>query len=50
MQQRYGKVLSKLFPKRRQDSNFTRFTSLLDEEGIRYALPDNVYSEESTKW
>ena len=30
MQQRYGKVLSKLFPKRRQDSNFTRFTSLLD--------------------
>ena len=55
MQQRYGKVLSKLFPKRRQDSNFTRFTSLLDtslfdEEGIRYTLPDNVYSEESTKW
>ena len=50
MQQRYGKVLSKLFPKRRQDSNFTRFTSLLDEEGIRYALPDHVYAEESTKW
>ena len=55
MQQRYGKVLSKLFPKRRQDSNFTRFTSLLDtslfdEEGIRYTLPDNVYAEESTKW
>ena len=55
MQQRYGKVLSKLFPKRRQDSNFTRFTSLLDtslfdEEGIRYTLPDHVYAEESTKW
>ncbi len=55
MQQRYGKILSKLFPKRRQDSNFTRFTSLLDtslfdEEGIRYTLPDHVYAEESTKW
>ena len=55
MQQRYGKVLSKLFPKRRQDSNFTRFTSLLDtslfdEEGIRYTLPNHVYAEESTKW
>ena len=50
MQQRYGKILSKLFPKRRQDSNFTRFTSLFDEEGIRYTLPDNVYAEESTKW
>ncbi len=55
MQQRYGKVLSKLFPKRRQDSNFVRFTSLLDaslfdEEGIRYTLPDHMYAEESTKW
>ena len=50
MQQRYGKILSKLFPKRRQDSNFTKFTSLFDEEGIRYTLPDNVYAEESTKW
>ena len=55
VQQRYGKVLSKLFPKRRQDSNFVRFTSLLetslfDEEGIRYTLPDHVYAEESTKW
>ncbi len=55
MQQRYGKVLSKLFPGRQQNSNFTRFTSLLDtslfdEEGIRYTLPDHVYAEESTKW
>ena len=55
MQQRYGKVLSKLFPKSRQDSNFVRFTSLLDtslfdEEGIRYSLPDHVYSEESSSW
>ena len=55
MQQRYGNVLSKLFRGRRQDSNFTRFTSLLDtslfdEEGIRYTLPDHVYAEESHSW
>ena len=54
-QQRYGKVLGKLFRGRRQDSNFTRFTSLLDtslfdEEGIRYTLPDHVYAEESHSW
>ena len=36
MQQRYGKILSKLFPKRRQDSNFTR--SLSDKQySKRYA-------------
>ena len=39
LQQRYGHILSKLSPGRRQDSNFARFTSLLDtslfdEEGI----------------
>ncbi len=55
MQQRYGKVLSKLFRGRHQDSNFVRFTSLLDaslfdEEGIRYTLPDHVYAEESRQW
>ena len=55
MQQRYGRFLEKLFPGRRQNSNFTRFTSLLgaslfDEEGIHYTLPDHVYAEESTKW
>ena len=55
MQQRYGHILSKLFPGRRQNSNFVRFTSLLDtslfdEQGIRYTLPDHVYAEESTKW
>ncbi len=55
LQQRHGHILSKLFPGRRQDSNFVRFTSLLDtslfdEEGIRYTLPDHVYAEESTKW
>ncbi len=55
LQQRYGHILSKLSPGRRQDSNFARFTSLLDtslfdEEGIRYTLPDHVYAEESAKW
>ena len=55
MQQRYGHILDKLLPGRRQNSNFTRFTSLLDtslfdEEGIRYTLPDHVYAEESTNW
>ena len=38
-----------------KDNNFARFTGLLesstfDREGIRYSLPDKVYSEESTKW
>ena len=55
IQQRYGPILGKLLPGRREDSNFARFTSLLDaslfdEEGIRYSLPDNVYAEESSKW
>ncbi len=54
-QQRYGHILNRLKPGGRQESNFTRFTSLLDaslfdEEGIRYTLPDHVYSEESTTW
>ena len=55
MQHRYGNVLEKLSPARRKDSNFSRFTGLLDaslfdEDGIRYTLPDNVYSEESVSW
>ena len=55
MQQRYGDILGKLLPGRRDDSNYTQFTSLLetslfDEDGIRYTLPDHVYAEESRKW
>ena len=55
LQQRYNHILGKLFLGRRQESNFTRFTSLLetslfDEDGIRYTLPDHVYAEESTTW
>ena len=54
MQQRYGDILGKLLPGRRQDSNFAKFTGLLetslfDDEGIRYTLPDHVYAEESAK-
>ena len=54
-QQRYGHILNKLLPGRRKESNFSKFTSLLstslfDEEGIRYTLPDRVYAEESIHW
>ena len=54
-QQRFSHILDKVSPGRRQDSNFTKFTSLLDtslfdEEGIRYTLPDHVYAEESSSW
>ena len=54
-QQRFGHILDKVSPTRLQNSNFTKFTSLLgtslfDEEGIRYALPDHVYAEESSRW
>ena len=54
-QMRYGDILSKLLRERREDSDLSKFTSLLDSslydaEGIRYALPDHVYAEESTKW
>ncbi len=55
LQMRWEQILSKLLRSRRRDSNFSRFTSLLDtslfdEEGIRYTLPDHVYAEESTAW
>ena len=55
LQKRYERILDRLLRSRRRDSNFSRFTSLLDtslfdEEGIRYTLPDHVYAEESTTW
>ena len=55
MQQHYGHILGNILPGRRQDSNFSRFTGLLDtslfdEDGVRYSLPDHVYAEESSKW
>ena len=53
-QQRHGHILTKL-RRRAQDNNFTKFTSLLetsvfDEEGIRYSLPDHAYTEKSSRW
>ena len=55
IQQRYDYILSKLFPGMAKNSDFTRFTGLLDaslfdEGGIRYELPDHVYVEESRQW
>ena len=55
MQQRYGDIIGKLLPGGSKDSNYARFTGLLetslfDDEGIRYALPDHIYAEESVKW
>ena len=55
LQERYKHLLAKLGRKRMENSNFTRFTSLLgasvlEEAGISYRLPDHVYSEESSQW
>ena len=55
MQERYKHLLAKLGRNRMENSNFTRFTSLLgasvlEEAGISYRLPDHVYSEESSQW
>ena len=55
MQERYRHLLAKLGRKRVENSNFIRFTSLLEasvleEAGISYRLPDHIYSEESTQW
>ena len=52
LQKRYQMIRSKLLPSRSQDSSFASLleTSLFDDEGIRYSLPDHVYAEESSKW
>ncbi len=55
MQERYQRLLGRLFPKKSENSNFARFTSLLeasafDEAGISYRMPDHVYAEESSRW
>ena len=55
MQERYKHLLAKLGRKGVENSNFTRFTSLLEasvleETGISYRLPDHTYSEESSQW
>ena len=46
LQERYKVVLASLSPKRAENSSFTRFTSLLEETGISYRLPEHVYAEE----
>ena len=55
LQERYYRILSRLFPRRIQESSFSRFTSLLDasgydEGGITYGLPDHAHAEESSRW
>ncbi len=55
IQERYDTLLSRMFPKRRANSDFSRFTGLFDvsqfdEDGIAYGLPDHVRAERSTKW
>ena len=55
LQEVYAQVMSKLVPGRDQEYNLNRFTGLLetsvfDEAGISYRLPDHVYAEESSKW
>ena len=55
MRERYNHVLDKMIPGRARGSSFNRFSTLLetsvfDEAGISYRLPDHVYAEESSKW
>ena len=55
MQARYQRLLARLGRGSVENSNFTRFTSLLEasvleEMGISYRLPDHMYSEESSQW
>ena len=55
MQEWYKRLLAKLGRKSTENSNFIRFTSLLEasvleETGISYRLPDHMYSEESSQW
>ncbi len=51
----FDRIMDKLFPKRASKSSFNRFsglleTSVLDEGGISYRLPDHVYAEQSSRW
>ena len=55
IQERYKRLLAKLGQKSTENSNFIRYTSLLEasvleETGISYRLPDHMYSEESSQW
>ena len=51
----FDRFMDNLFPKRASKSSFNRFsglleTSVFDEGGISYRLPDHVYAERSSKW
>lgn len=53
--QRYGYLLDRILPIRRQNSDHARFMSLLevsiyDHGGISYALPDNAHVERSSHY
>ena len=53
--ERIGQMLEKVIPGRARHNQFDRFahlleSSLYDDAGISYRLPDHVYSEESSKW
>lgn len=53
MQDRYDRIMNKLFPRRIQSRNKLiglLNVSMFDEGGISYKLPDHVYAEESKKW
>ena len=55
MRERCHDIFSKLLPRSNQNSNFSRFRSLLeastfDEMGLSYKIPDHVYSENSSRW
>ena len=51
----FDRLMDSLFPKRASRSSFNRFsglleTSVFDEGGISYRLPDHVYAEQSSRW
>ena len=55
MQERCKRLLARLGRRSAENSNLTRFTSLLEasvleEMGISFRLPDHVYAEESSQW
>ena len=55
MNERHENLLAELGRESTENSNFTRFASLLEasvleETGISNRLPDHVYSEESSQW
>ncbi len=55
LEERLGQIFRKLSPGYGKQTNLNKFsglleTSLFDEAGISYRLPDHVHAEESSKW